>query len=228
MEIPIHFAYLTLAGFFGIIWSIFFVLFPQTRKIQIQISILAAPLGPIIEWLYFQDYWYPMSMWELNLGPFRILVEDIAFAFFFTGVTGIVAHFTGKKVKDFRLKNPIQLIIIGLVSIILSLPLFKLGLNSIIATSIIFLLIAIEISFLKKDSFQYVLRSGFATATMMLLIYVIIYQIIDNNEEILKSTWLLYDHPILGFRFLNVPVTELVWGFSWGSMMGAVRNLLFG
>lgn len=228
MEIPIQFAYLILSGCFGVIWIMLFASFPQTRKIQMSISILAAPLGPVIEWLYFQDYWFPISIWEFSIGPLRVLVEDFAFAFFFTGVTGIIAHFTGKKVENFKLKKPIQLIMIGLISMFLSLPLFRLGLNSIIATSIIFLLIAIEISLLKKDSFRYVLRCGIATAAMMLLIYVIIYQAIANSEEIIKSTWLLYDHPVLGFRFLNVPVTELVWGFSWGSMMGAVRNLLFG
>lgn len=228
MEIPIHLAYLGLVGCFGIIWSILFISLPQTRSIQIQISILAAPLGPVIEWLYFQDYWYPMSVWESNVGPFRVLVEDFAFAFFFAGVTSMVAHLTGKKVDDFRLKNPIHLIVIGCASMFLSLPFFKMGLNSIIATSIGFLLITMGISMTKKDSLKYAFRCGFITAMIMFSIYFASWQTVSNIEEIMKSTWLLYDHSVLGIRFMDVPITELVWGFSWGSMRGAVRNLLFG
>lgn len=228
MEIPIHLAYLGLAGCFGIIWGILFISLPQTRRIQLEISILAAPLGPVIEWLYFQDYWYPMSVWEFNIGPFRVLAEDFAFAFFFAGVTGIIAHITGKKVDDFRLKNPIHLVVIGCASMLLSLPFFKIGLNSIISTSIGFLLVAMGISVIKRDSLKYAFRCGLITTMIMFSIYFISWQAVSNIEEIMKLTWLLYDHSVLGIRFMDVPITELVWGFSWGSMRGAVRNLLFG
>lgn len=228
MEIPVHFAYLGLVGFFGVIWAVLFILLPQTRKIQLDISIIAAPLGPVIEWLYFQDYWYPMSVCEFKIGPFRVLVEDFAFAFFFAGVTSIVAHLTGKRVDNIKIKNPFLLVAIGCASMFLSLPFFKMGLNSIIATSISFLLVAIVISLTKRDSLVYAFRCGFATAMIMFLVYYVSWQTVSNIEEIMKLTWFLYDHSILGARLMDVPITELAWGFSWGSMRGAVRNLLFG
>jgi len=229
MEIPVRFAYLFLNFGFGILWVIFFVFLTQTRKIQLQISLLAAPLGPMIECLYFRDYWFPMgALGELNIGPFRLLAEDFAFAFFFTGTTGILAHLTGKKVKDFRLSMPIKLIGIGLVSMAIATPLFLMGLNSIFATSVSFLLIAGLVSMTKKKSWKYSLRCGIASALMMIVIYFITFNLVSNSEELFKTIWFLYGHPVLGVRVLGIPITEIVWGFSWGVMMGSVRDYTFG
>jgi hypothetical protein len=231
MEIPVRFAYLALNVGFGILWSIFFVFFPRTRKIQLQISLFAAPLGPLIEYLYFQDYWCPMSsLPEINLGPFRVLFEDFAFAFFFTGITGMLAHITGtgRKEKDFRLKMPMQLVVIYVVSLLLSFPFIYFGLNSIFVTSISFLSIAGLTALAKKGIWPYALRCGFSTVLAMFVIYFIIFHLTSNTEELYKSIWLIYDYPVLGMRFLNIPITELVWGFAWGNMMGAVRHYLYG
>lgn len=227
MEIPRNLAYLFLNIGFGILWVVFFVCYPQSRKMQLKLSLLAAPLGPIIECLYFRDYWYPLSILEIHWGGFRILPEDLAFSFLYTGVTGVLAHITGKKVDDLQMKSPMQLVGVGLISIFLAIPILLLGLNSIFATSISFLLIAGFTSAKKKDSWKYGLFCGGATMAMTLTIYVISYYSVSNIEEILKSAWFLYSHPVWGTRMFNIPVTELFWSFSWGTMMGAVRNYLF-
>lgn len=232
MEIPVHFAYLALVLVFGIIWGIFFILYPKTRKIQFLISFLSAPMGPVIEHFYFQDYWFPGSIWEITVGPFRLLVEDIGFAFFFTGVTGMLAHFTGKPVADFQLKlsakKSVLLVIIGLISMLIAFPLCRLVTNSIFATAFGFLVIGELIAYKKKGSVKYALRCGILTALMMLVIYLTGFFFVSNSEDILKSIWFLYERPVLGARISKVPLTELIWGFSWGYMVGAVRNYLFG
>lgn len=228
MNIPPQFAYLFLAMCFGIVWGLFFILFPKTRKIQLLISILAAPLGPVIEALYFQDYWYPLSIFEINIGFFRILIEDIVFVFFFTGIAGMLAHLSGKPVANLKLKASKGFLIgIGLASILISLPLFWLGMNSILATSTGFLCVAGLTATRKKETARYALRCGLLTAVTMLVIYVIEYHLVSNSEELLRSTWLLYGKPILGIRILRVPLTEIIWGFAWGTMVGAIRHYLF-
>lgn len=229
MEIPIRFAYLFLNIGFGILWVVFFIFYPKTRRLQLLISLLAVPLGPVIEYLYFQDYWYPLSsLPEIDLGPFRILAEDLAFAFFFTGTTAMLAHVTGKKVDDFRIKSPVKMVGVGLLSMLISISLVKLGLNSILSTSTSFLLIAVSTVLMKKDGWKYALRCGLATVLMVLAVYEVSYNLVSNIESILKSAWFLYDNPVLGKRIFNIPMTELIWAFSWGNMMGAVRHYLFG
>jgi len=228
MEIPNNFAYMFLNIGFGILWVVFFIAYPQTRKFQFMVSILAAPLGPVIECLYFRDYWYPMSLWEMHWGFLRILPEDLFFAFFFTGTTSMLAHMTGKKVGVLQLKSPVNLIGIGLASILVAIPIIMMGVNSIFATSISFLFIAGLIILIKRESWKYAMYSGMATTLMLFLIYIVSYYLVANIEEILKSTWFLYGHPMLGKRITNIPITEIVWGFSWGAMTGAVRNYLFG
>lgn len=228
MDIPLQFAYFFLAMGFGILWVLFFIFFPETRKIQLLISVLSIPLGPIIELLYFQDYWHPLSVCETSFGPFRILVEDIAFIFFFTGLTGMLAHISGKRTVNLRLKLPLGFLVgIGFISMLISLPFFWLGLNSILATSIGFLCVATMTAMRKKGTVKYALRCGLLTALTMFTIYVIQFHLVSNSEELIKSTWLLYGNPILGTRFLRVPLTEIVWGFAWGNMMGAVRHFIF-
>jgi len=229
MNIPPQFAYLFLTAGFGIVWIFFFIRFPKTRKTQLIISALSIPLGPIIEILYFQDYWHPLSVLEFNLGPFRILIEDIAFVFFFTGLTGMLAHISGKRAKNLDLKIPLGFLIgVGLISILIALPLFYFGLNSILATSAGFLAIATIAAITKRQTLRYSVRCGLLTALTMFAVYFIQFHIVSNSEEMIRSTWLLYDKPVLGIRIAKVPLTELVWGFSWGTMMGAVRHYIFG
>jgi hypothetical protein len=195
---------------------------------QFRISALSIPLGPIIEILYFQDYWHPLSVCEISLGSFRILFEDIAFVFFFTGLTGMLAHVSGKTIVNPELKaKKSYLIGIGIVSMLISVPFFWLGLNSILATSLGFLCIAAMITMRKKETVIYAPLCGLLTALTMFVVYVIQFHFVVNSEELIKSTWLLYDKPILGIRLLKVPLTEIIWGFAWGNMVGAVRHYLF-
>lgn len=192
MDIPMRYAYLFLAIGFGIVWTLFFVFYPETRKMQLRISLLSIPLGPIIEILYFQDYWHPLSVCEINFGSFRLLIEDIAFVFFFTGLTGMLAHISGKTIINLKLKaKKSYLVGIGLVSILISLPLFWMGLNSILATSVGFLGLATVIAVKKQGTVKYALRCGLLTALTMFVVYVIQFHSVANSEELIRSTWLL-------------------------------------
>lgn len=228
MEIPTQYAYFSLVVIFGILWVFFLILFPETRRIQLLISILAIPLGPIIELLYFQDYWHPLSIYEISFGPFRILAEDLAFAFFSTGLTGMFAHVSGKPAANLKLKaTKIFLVGIGVASILISIPLLWLGLNSILATSTGFLCVAAVTAIRKEETAKYALRCGLLTSATMFAVYLIGSYLVSNSEDLLRSIWFLYGKPILGIRLLWVPLSEIVWGFSFGAMVGAIRHYLF-
>lgn len=183
----------------------------------------------MIECLHFQDYWNPGSVLETSIGSFRVLIEDFAFAFFFAGASGMLAHFSGRKIKNlrFRFRFPIQLAFIGAASMILSFLIFSQGTNSIIATSLGFLAISGIVSLAKSGTLGYAVRCGLLTAAMMFAVYVVTFNAVSNTEEIFRTIWLIYGDPVLGVRFLAVPLTELAWGFAWGSMAGAVRDLTF-
>lgn len=242
--IPIEFAYLVLALGFGLVWTFFFLWFPMTRRIVFKVSFLAGFGGLVIEQLYFRDFWNPASFAnvyvsmvvdKIPVGTARFLPEDFLFAFFFMGVTGMLAHVTGKHLTELRLNAPsmrqAHRAIIMFVIVIISLVLILAGLSSFFATSLTFLMVAWFFVWAKRDSWKYGLYCGGATAALMFVALSFGLNIVSgptNSQHILEATWFLYGIPWWGATFLNVPVILIFWAFCWGSMVGAGRNYAFG
>ena len=65
-------------------------------------------------------------------------------------------------------------------------------------------------------------------ALAMFVSYIILYNFVPNAEELVRQGWLLYDTPLGSFRLLNIPLTELVWGFTWGMMVGPIYEFAKG
>lgn len=76
-----RYAYLFLSTLFAAIWSILFLARADLRRPMAVVSLVTAPLGPVSEYWYLQDYWRPPT-----LTAAAIHVEDILFAFVLGGV----------------------------------------------------------------------------------------------------------------------------------------------
>jgi hypothetical protein len=92
------------------------------------------------------------------------------------------------------------------------------GFNSIVAASIAALVMVL---FFSRGDAELVRRAsigGLAAVILMFTTYWVGFFVSTNTEAVLASIWLLYDEP-LGERLVGVPVTELLWAMSFGSLV---------
>lgn len=185
-------------------------------------SIITLPLGPILEILYFQDYWLPGSIFSFSIGSVRILIEDLIFVFSVSGVASVLYEIFLRK-HLIRLPKKIHyffgLPVILLIGAIVTYTFFILGMNSIFATSIGFVLVALLMSIQRHDLFKDALGSGLTLTIVMFIGYISLSWLVLNGEEILQTGWFLHGSK-LDVRFINVPLTEIIWYFAYGMMIG--------
>lgn len=222
MDIPSGQAYFILTIPFVIIWLLLYFFSKRTRKEQLMMSLILIPLGTLTEILYFQDYWRPRSIFRASVGPVWLLLEDFLFVFAISGIGAVMYEILfhkriAKKKKNFHKKYGLATLTI--ISVLLTLALFYLGINSIFATSIGFIAFAFFIILQRHDLLADSLLSGFCVMVVMFLGYTILYNFITNSEELIKQQWLLSDTS-LDKRIFNIPFTEMVWGFSAGMFVG--------
>ena len=109
------------------------------------------------------------------------------------------------------------------VLFVASVVIWKLGVTSIYATS--FAMIAVAGFLLIRSKDMMLLRIGIIGAAVIPLLlftaYWIGFELVSDSEKILRTVWTLYDTP-LGGRFVDVPITELVWGFSFGGLFSVL------
>ena len=222
MFLPFRYFYLALTTPFLLVWLILFILSKRTRKEQLLMSVLVAPAGPILEILYFHDYWLPESVLYSSLFSHLVMLEDVMFMFWIGGIGAVVYEALMKRYAG-QIKNkihyPIGLPLILAMAVIICLGLFYRGVNSIFASSFAFLVGAALIVSQRKDLLINSLASGLAVMLIMFCSYLLGRIIFINAEEILWQAWFLYGSS-LGATVLGIPLTEMVWGFSWGALAG--------
>ncbi|MFZ5559299.1 MAG: lycopene cyclase domain-containing protein [Patescibacteria group bacterium] len=229
MIIDFKFAYFVLVIPFIIVWIIFFVLSRKTRIEQLIMSFLFLGVGVISENLfYFHDYWSPESILSFNIGSWRILLEDILFSFTIAGIGSIIYEMVfNKRLESIKKINFVfkllSIIVIGLSSFYL---LFFIGINSILATSIGFIILSLFIMVQRKDLLTCSLFSGLGILVINFCAYIVVYLLIRNSEELIRRGWMLYETSF-GIRILGIPVTEMIWGFTAGAFIGPLYKFIF-
>ncbi|MBI2010778.1 MAG: hypothetical protein HYS89_00870 [Candidatus Colwellbacteria bacterium] len=229
MDIPFRYAYAALTIPFIAVWLILFIFSKNTRKEQLILSSLFAPLGPISELIYFRDYWLPQSIWPFSFGTFPFMIEDLVFAFVIAGIGGVIYEAVLRKrlaSTGARLPRRIRPFIIALLGIATMFFLLKMGINSIYASSAAFLVIALLIIANRRDLLADALGSGVGVMLIMFLSYFLLSNVIvKNTDQLLMQAWLIYGEPI-AIRFLGIPLTEMIWGFTWGLVIGPLYEFL--
>lgn len=228
VELPFRFAYLLLCVPFLAVWLILFFTSRRTRDEQLTMSWLAMVLGPLSEVIYFRDYWLPESVFPIFIGEFPFMVEDLLFGFSIGGIGAVIFEVVfRKRLVGFsrRAKHAISSLTIGFIFCIALLTLLALGLNSIYASALAFVIAAIPIVYLRHDLLVNSIGSGIGVMLVMFLCYFFLYHLISNTEELLRKGWLLYDTS-LDTRFANIPLTEMAWGFTWGFFAGPLYEYL--
>lgn len=206
-------AYLIGALIFGLVWLIFFWRRPDLRREMIVLSLLAGVMGPLSEHFYLQDYWQPRYWF-----PASIKFEDFLAGFFLGGISAVGYEVIWRRHHSCAcdLKTTWVLPLATAVGLISLIGLFHgLGVNSIYASILSFLLTAGIILTSRRDLWPAAVGSGLTLAAVMFIFYLIYQRIYPG---IIQSWWRLKN--ISGILLLGVPIEELVWGFSWGLVAG--------
>lgn len=224
-----QYTYLILDIPFLIIWLLLWFMNKPTRKEQIIMSLLFLPLGSLSEVLYFKDYWLPLSVFHTTFLGVPILLEDLIFSFAIAGSSAVLYEVIRRKMPG----NPVihkkahAFIFLGIFASV-TLGLFSVGVNSILATSAGLVILALLIIARRHDLLEDSIVSGFAVMVMMFVSYMLLYHMIfPNIEELITKIWLLDGTP-LDLRIWGIPLTEMIWGFSFGMAVGPLYEFLRG
>jgi len=205
-------------------WLLFFLLKKYLRKEMLFMGFLFALLGPFQEYFFFKDYWRPFLIFKLQLGNLIIAVEDVILGFALGGLAAVVYEFfLGKKfIRRGRINyQDLFIIIIIWFSCLFLLTKF-LGLNSIFAVMIGYLINAIVIYFRRKDLILNIFLSGLFTGVGVLIFYLIYTKFFPDYIE---KVWLL-KNTRMGILVLGVPLTEILWAFSIGTILGPIYEFI--
>lgn len=231
INIPFRFAYLILCLPFLLVWLFLFLINKETRKEQISMSFIAMIIGPLSEIIYFRDYWIPQSIFSIFIGKFPFMIEDLLFGFAIGGIGAVIYEVIfRKRLSKYSIytKHAIKSVSIIFVFILVLLGTFSLGVNSIYASALAFLVAGILIIYVRHDLFLNAIGSGIGVMLVMFICYYFIFNfVVANTDELLKQGWLLYNTS-LGIRFSNIPITEMAWGFTWGFLSGPWYEFVIG
>jgi hypothetical protein len=218
------YGYLFLGIFLLLIWIVFYIIRKDLRRKLIKASLFGGFAGFIAEYWYFKDYWHPYSI----LGRKIISPEDFIFGFTITGISVVVYDvFFKKKDEDYVKNNKRTFGIMFLIGVI-SLFVFNifLGFNSIFVSSITFIIFTIYMLSKRTDLWKEGLFSGFIVLIIMFVVYHILFNIIFL--DFWDKCWLLTNTRYGVTIYGNIPLTEMIWYFTWGSFSGVAYNFASG
>ena len=106
-------------------------------------------------------------------------------------------------------------IVLGII--ITSSLLAATGVNSILITSGIALMIVLVASLRNGSLASRAAIGGISAMTALFAVYAAGFLLSTNTEFVLQNIWLLYGTS-LDMRIVGVPLTELLWGLAFGAL----------
>lgn len=226
------FPYLTVMFVLIFIWVIILFLFPNLReKIIFSSSIYVILLVPTfwthyillkflnISPLYNPAYWVAETLFNIHNLTGGFSIEDVLFMIGFGGIVPILYEsiFKIKEVKEIKKKSLLPLIVFLISYFLLALtkinPIYLLIIPSFFG--------AISIWIIRKDMIKNSIVSGIS----MTLIYFIGLLIFNQFYPDFITNHIKYiNQPFI----LGVPLTEILYGLSFGLMWGPIYNVIFG
>ncbi|WP_373398697.1 lycopene cyclase domain-containing protein [Algoriphagus halophilus] len=214
------YAYLCLALMYMIAWVIVYLKNPW-KKGMIKVGAVGGLMGIVAEVWYFRDYWRPPTLF----GEGIVGIEDYIIGFALFGVGGYIhSSFTKKEIdysRQTKAKNR-EFFYMFLIACA-SLTVFSIGfgIHSGYVTFLTFFILSIYIWIQRPDLIELSLISAFATLGITLLIYYINFNVLFPH---FWDTYGMLDAPILGVKVFNIPLSEMLWHFSWAMLCSMFRG----
>lgn len=192
-------------------------------------SMIAAFFGPISEIWYFADYWEPGFVIKLPVGG----VEDMLFGFSIGGIGAFIYEslFVNSlcfcAAKRYR-REWFLLVFAGIIGV--SMLFFNniLGINSIFASSIGMIAAALVMLWKRPDLITNAFGSALLVVTVMFMIYFFGQELFPTAHQWMIRVWKLYGTSQGVIIAKHVPLTEIIWAFSWGLVWGPMYEFLVG
>lgn len=206
------YTYLLLSLGFLLPLAVIFLLRRDLAGLGLKVGVIGGAAGLISEAFYFHDYWRPPSL----LGTAHISIEDFLFGFAITALSAVIFPFITK--SQFSASQTRQrqkaygiFFVAGLLGMIIFTLL--LGYNSILISSLIFILLTVIILRSRRDLIKPALVSAGAIIALSLAVYLPLFNWL--SPDFWNSYWLLADSrwgiTILG----NIPLSEMLWYTAW-------------
>ncbi len=203
-----------------VVWAVVFWK-NRWKSGMIKVGLVGGLMGLIAEIWYFRDYWRPPTLF----GKGVVGIEDFIIGFALFGIGGyIYSSFTNKEVVYSRKSKPINgeftsMFLAACVS--MSIFTFGFGIHSGYVTFLTFFVLSLYIWIKRPDQIKLSIISAFATLAISLLIYFINFNILFPH---FWDTYGMLNKPILRFKMLNIPLSEMLWHFSWAMLCSMFRG----
>jgi hypothetical protein len=188
------------------------------RSRMLSAGVIVGLIGILSESVFFQDYWTPPLLFRFGIFGG---IEDFLFGIVAGGV-GVVIYDVVFHKRLRRSYHPqIWIMPIVLISQVLSVIIFfkGLGFNSIYASSVGFLVPAILIIYWRRDLAVEVLLSAVLSGLVLVSIE---FLMLIFAPAYLENYFLLHKKTLLIFGV--IPLTELIWGVSFGALAGPLYD----
>lgn len=214
--------YVILCLYWLSVWIIILLLRRDLKKELVLTGLIGGLAGMLAEIWYFKDYWHPPGIFMAE--P---MIEDFVVGFGVAGVSSTIFDFLSdtvnvKRFSTRRLQTGLYFISGALVLIFL----YHLRLNSEIVSMAVFLFFSTLICITRKDLLKPSIYTGLISLVLILPFYFIFLNWV--TPEFFSRYWFLY-HTTWGVTvFGNVPLTELLWYFTWGCLAGGLYEFTAG
>jgi hypothetical protein len=205
---------------FLFIWLVLYFLRPDLKRKFIKFSIYCGIMGLVTEYWFFEDYWQPLTVFGKKIISF----EDFLCGFTIGGMSFTLYDVIFRK-KDVRYlpKKRKEFKYLFVVFILFMFFLINLcGLNTIFVNSIALLGFAAYMVIKRNDLLLPTLYSGVLLTVLMLVVYHVIFNIFF--PDFWKRSWLFENTSHGIYIYKNIPLSEIIWYFSWGSFAGVAHN----
>ncbi len=198
-------------------WFILYFSRKDVRKEMLFMSIMTGLMGLILELIWTQDWWRPMTITGTLIG-----IEDFIFGFGVGGFSGSIYEelFKKKMVKIKRKEHPHtkQLIILSILSFIILLTMFFfLKIPSFYATLFATLIPTFIIYFFRHDLILDSLVTGFLLTIFSIFGFAVLNII---QPDFVYSWWFI--DKLTGIVILGVPLEDLIWFFTTGMYLAPI------
>jgi len=221
MAIPIEYAYLLGAFFFGFFWLIFFVLKKSIRREMLIMSAMTA-LGGITELVFTHDYWQPVFLF----GGDRIGIESFLLCFFYGGVAASLYEMlffgTPNRSANAGRTGVILLLIFPLFALFgLYLGMQHFYWNSLHISVALILAAGGALIAYRPQLWKHGLYTG---VSFTFLSFVALVLGTSAFPGIIESWWQLEN--LSGVLIGGIPLEEYLFAFAWGFFAGPASELV--
>lgn len=224
----LHYAYLIGALIILPLWVFLYYWRPDLRFKMLFASFCVGILALIWSpWFWF-DYWSPQYLYNLSFHFKKIGgIEDFFYGFFSGGISSVIyEEIFGKKFAKRINREHHWILLLAPLFILFCLsfgiPIY-LGLNSLYAALIAFLIGCLFVLYFRKDLIIDALASGLLFSLITLLFYIIFLGLFPN---IVANWW--HTKNLSGIFILGIPIEELSWAFAMGMMSGPLYEFAMG